>query len=164
MASRISPSCCKPRESSAARQVNQFQVGLLAQSDRDNWGAEQSKNAADGLRKLDKRSLMRLMNVGLLANVCRFPKPTTEMLFDYADDQSLEENKLVKISPNAETLEKVLSAIRERARSGKSFALGFPTECYDLSLTGKGHDVRSWLTHWLAAGFGPTGASAGARR
>lgn len=136
---------------------------LYAISDRERWGPNQAKNAADGLKGLDKRTLIRLMKVGLLANVCRYPNPKAEMLFDYADDESLSENKLVDITPSSKIMRDVQTIIREQEKkAGKPFELGQPTECYELTLTGKGQDVRSWLTHWLSSEFNPNDAKSGA--
>jgi hypothetical protein len=133
---------------------------LTAQLDRDHWGEDQSKNAARGVKALDRRSLMRLMNVGLLHNVCRYPNPTVSMSFDYAIDQSLKENGLAQIIPNRKTLEDVLATIREKeqANAAKPFSLGRPIECYDVVLTASGYDVRTWVSHWLVAHFDPVAA------
>jgi|GEM_PF-1406385 hypothetical protein len=122
-----------------------------------NWGDAQSKNAVEGIKALDRKSLIRLMNVGLLKNVCKFQKPTADMTFDYAADISLDKAGLIQIQQDPETLERVLAEIRKRESGprGKPSDIGYPTDCYNLSLTSKGFDVRTALAGSIVASLDP---------
>jgi len=121
---------------------------------RKYWTPEQSKNAAEGLGELDQKGVVRLMNVGLLRNVCRFEKPTADILSDNAIDKALEERKLVALDVRPELLERVRQDIKKQeAATGRPLEIGQPLLCYDIRLTNKGFDARTALVHSLAAGF-----------
>jgi hypothetical protein len=123
---------------------------------RANWKDEQSQNAAEGLKSLDKRGLTRLLTVGLLQNVCRFEKPNGDMLTDIATDKLLEEKEMVTLEPQPATLQKVREDIRKReALTGKPSDIGYPTDCYNPQLTKKGFDVRTAIVQGVAESFQP---------
>lgn len=132
---------------------------LTTGSLREYWGDAQVANASKGLKSLDKRGLIRLMNVGLLANICQFEKANADILADTATDKGLEEKQLVSLVRNPETTNAVRADIRKReAATGKDSDIGYPLDCYDLKLTDKGHDVRTAIVYGLGAQFGAAGA------
>ncbi len=140
---------------------------VLGQADRNGWNADNSENAAQGAKQLksgDKQALMRLMNVGLLDNLCHFTKPTAAMQAAYGIDHLLQSYGLVRIETNEKMKRDVESRIRvrESAPGGKPSDIGYPTECYDLKLTPKGYDARTWFTHTLVDQFGAAAPAAAA--
>lgn len=123
---------------------------------RDNWKDKQSVNASEGLKSLDKRGLIRLLNIGLLHNVCEFEKANSDMRFDNASDKKLEEKQLVSpLIDNPKTTNAVRSDIRKRetAPGGKPSDIGYPVKCYDLTLTDKGQDARTAIVQSLGCRF-----------
>lgn len=131
---------------------------------RNGWSEENSVNAADGVKLLksgNKQALIRLLNVGLLNDLCRFSKATPAMQVDYAMDRFLEGVGLVRIENNETTKKAVEAHMREAesAPRGKPSNIGYPSECYDLKLTAKGYDARTWITHAAVDNFGAAAAA-----
>ena len=108
------------------------------------------------IEEFDKRGLIRLLNIGLLHNVCEFEKANSDMRFDNASDKKLEEKQLVSpLIDNPKTTNVVRSDIRKRetAPGGKPSDIGYPVKCYDLTLTDKGQDARTAIVQSLGCRF-----------
>ena len=122
---------------------------------RENWGRQQSRNAAKALKSLDKRELARLMDVEMLSYVCRDENATSEKLYEYVVDKSLEEKKLVELTPRPDIMTKRLAEIKAQAAAPlrKSADTTAPSECYDLKLSSKGYDVRTVIIRTIGAKY-----------
>lgn len=130
--------------------------GVVTEDLERFWTEAQSLNALHGLKSLDKAGLIRLMNVGLLQDVCKFEKATSGILADNATDKALEEKQLVVLSRSPETLAAVRAKIKKReVETGKMSDIGYPLDCYNVTLTDKGRDVRTAIVSGLAAHFNP---------
>ncbi|WP_036282270.1 hypothetical protein [Methylocystis sp. ATCC 49242] len=120
------------------------------------YGPEQAANASEGLKSLDKKGLVRIMNVGLLKNICQFEKPNADILSDNATDKALEEKRLVRIIQNPAQTETVRSQIkRNEIATHKPSDIGYPVSCYDIELTNRGYDVRTAVVQAMGARFEP---------
>lgn len=121
---------------------------------------ELSRNAAREIETLRPEEYERLMQIGLLANLCEFEKPSPRKRADVAIDYSLEEKKLVRIVDSPDTYLFVAASQREKAARPEASANGDPRFCYVLALTDLGRDVRTVLTQSLKPWFGGQGRAA----
>ncbi|CAN2532821.1 hypothetical+protein [Methylocapsa aurea] len=103
------------------------------------------------LNALEPRMALRLLQVGLLANLCEFEQATTSMIDDFSTDRHLQDRGLATLVDNPQTKAKVLAI---QAKAGKKPDIGEPRACYDIALTDHGWDVRTALVHVVSAGFG----------
>jgi hypothetical protein len=103
------------------------------------------------LNALEPRMALRLLQVGLLANLCEFDKPTTSMIDDFSTDHHLQDRGLASLVENPQIKAKVIA---QQAKAGKKSDIGEPRACYDITLTDHGWDVRTALVHVVSAGFG----------
>jgi hypothetical protein len=116
---------------------------------------KEKRRVAQDVRSLEPRLVSRLLEVGLLTNLCEFEKPTTGMIDAFAVDHHLQDRGLVTLSDDPHTRTRVLAQIREReASSRKKSDIGDPRACYDMSLTDHGRDVKTAVVQVVSAGFG----------
>lgn len=113
---------------------------------KDNWSDNNTKNAFDGLKTLDKRELERLMRLGDGGfSVVRCKKENAQTLYEHAVDKSLEEKGLVTL--------KELPGCAPAGDCG-------PAQCYEMKATGAGHDVQTAVISSIGAPPAPAAASA----
>jgi hypothetical protein len=103
------------------------------------------------LYSLEPRMALRLLQVGLLANLCEFEKPTTSMIDDFSTDRHLQDRGLARLVDSPQTKARVLVM---QAKAGRTSDIGEPRSCYEIALTEHGWDVRTALVHVVSAGFG----------
>jgi hypothetical protein len=117
--------------------------------------AKDRRRVARDLNALEPRMALRLLQVGLLANLCEFDKPTTSMIDDFSTDHHLQDRGLASLVENPQIKAKVIA---QQAKAGKKSDIGEPRACYDITLTDHGWDVRTALVHVVSAGFGSAAA------
>ncbi|MBU3886944.1 hypothetical protein FM996_19720 [Methylosinus sporium] len=113
--------------------------------------AKDRRRVARDLNTLEPRMALRLLQVGLLANLCEFERPTTSMIDDFSTDHHLQDRGLASLVDNPQIKARVIA---ELAKAGGKPGIGEPRACYDITLTDHGWDVRTALVHVVSAGFG----------
>ncbi|PWB82543.1 MAG: hypothetical protein C3F11_11380 [Methylocystaceae bacterium] len=117
--------------------------------------SKDKRRIAQDVGKLEPRLVVRLLHVGLLANLCEFEKPTTGMIDDFGADHHLQDMGLVTLTDNPQTKTQVLADIKQReAAARKKSDIGDPRACYDLTLTDHGRDVKTAVVQVVSASFG----------
>ncbi len=116
-------------------------------------GADKSRVLAK-IQGLDSKEFVRLMYVGQLKNLCEFENPSTEMRNDAALDYGLRDKSLTKIEISPATLESVRAELAKLVAQGKSLDNGYPSKCYDMTLTDDGYNVKTVLVDNLSLAFG----------
>lgn len=116
-------------------------------------GADKSRVLAM-IQGLNSKEFVRLMYVGQLKNLCEFDKPSTEMRNDIALDYGLHDRGFVKIEVSPATLDSVRAQLAKIAAQGKSLDNGYPSKCYDMTLTDDGYNVKTVLVDNLSLAFG----------
>ncbi len=116
-------------------------------------GADKSRVLAK-IQGLDSKEFVRLMYVGQLKNLCEFENPSTEMRNDVALDYGLRDKSLTKIEISPATLESVRAELAKMVAQGKSLDNGYPSKCYDMTLTDDGYNVKTVLVDNLSLAFG----------
>lgn len=116
-------------------------------------GADKSRVLAM-IQGLDSKEFVRLMYVGQLKNLCEFDNPSTDMRNDVALDYGLRDKGFVKIEVSPGTLDSVRAALTKIAAQGKSLDNGYPSKCYDITLTDDGYNVKTVLVDNLSLAFG----------
>ncbi len=113
------------------------------------------RRIAQDVGGLEPRMVARLLDVGLLNNLCEFEKPTTGMIDSFGVDHHLQDRGLVTLTDNPQTKTNVLAAIRQReASTRKKSDIGDPRACYDMTLTDHGRDVKTAVVQVVSASFG----------
>jgi hypothetical protein len=156
-----------------AAQVSSIKI-LGVEVDLDEAGVDRALAAADAKRalfhvanltdaekrrvlalihSLDGKEFIRLMYVGQLKNLCEFENPSTEMRSDVALDYELRDKGLTKIEVNPATLESVRAELAKVVAQGKNLDNGYPSTCYDMTLTDDGYNVKTVLVKNLSATF-----------
>jgi len=113
-------------------------------------GPDKSKVAQDAGALMDA-DVVRLLNVGLLENLCDYELATTQMKQDFETDMRLRDKGLVRIAED----EKLKNELLHKTKSHKDAPsdIGHPVTCYSMALTDHGRDVRTALTYAYAATF-----------
>jgi len=106
------------------------------------------------INQLDPRSLVRLLQVGTLKDLCVFSRPTAEMDEMVGVDHRLEELGLVARYFSDDQTSFVTARMQEyEKRDKKPASIGAPLRCYELTLTAEGLDVRTVIAHMLGSAF-----------
>jgi hypothetical protein len=121
-------------------------------------GPDKSKVARAAADMTDA-DVVRLLNVGLLENLCDYELATTQMTQDFETDKRLRDKGFVHIVED----EKLKSELLRKAKShrDKPSDIGHPVTCYSMVLTDRGRDVRTALTYAYAAAFAKNQSAAG---
>jgi hypothetical protein len=97
------------------------------------------------------------MYVGTLSNLCEFEKPNAQMYEAVGTDHRLAELDFVELKDAPELKAVAEKAIRDaEVKSGVKSSIGAPRSCYTMSLTSKGANVRTVITHMFATAFSGT--------
>lgn len=110
-----------------------------------------SDQAARDVNSLDARSLVRLLYVGTLPDLCLFSGARPAALEDVATDFRLREMGLVRIVESEDLRQTVA------ARKDLDPALGAPIKCYQMTMTDRGQDAKSALAFMLGDAFAHAG-------
>lgn len=114
---------------------------------KNNWGADETRNAVEGLRELDQRELTRLVDLGKpLLGQCRYAKSNVDQLYEYATDKSLAAKGLATLRDDSA----LLAQKQDEAAKG-GLPNGAPIECYDIELAKPGLDVRTAIVRSLGS-------------
>ncbi len=103
------------------------------------------EEVAKAIAKLEPEEFVRLMEVGLLDNLCEFERPTAKMRGDVALDYRLQEKGLVTVAKN--------EAKRAAIAADPSPDIGRPFSCYDLYLTDLGRNVKTVVVQSFKSAF-----------
>lgn len=110
--------------------------------------------ALDRIRGLNQAEFVRLMNVGQLGATCEYSNPNTKMRYDVATDYSLVDKGLVEMIESADVLEQTKQYVAAQLEKGADWTIGRPGQCYLLTLTEEGADVKSALVGSFGSAFG----------
>lgn len=111
--------------------------------------ADKQKDVLDSIRALNSTDFIRLMAVGQLNNLCEYAHPTPRMREDVATDYRLQQKGLTEIEPNQKLTEEIA---RRDAPDGHE-SIGRPLECYEMTLTARGANVKTVIVQNLAPAF-----------
>jgi hypothetical protein len=121
-----------------------------------NVAADKKNRVLPLIRQLDSEEFIRLMWVGQLKDLCEFEDPSARMRADTARDYKLRDLGLVKIEISPPILESVRSALAKQAAHGETLSNGYPRQCYDMTLTEDGFNVKTALVHNFSKAFNGT--------
>jgi hypothetical protein len=87
---------------------------------------------------------------------CDYDHATAQMRLFAAADQGLFEKKLVELRRSPELIETVRRATKDhKPETGKSPGIGNPSNCYTMTLTPDGSNLKSIIVLELKKAFGP---------
>ncbi len=136
------------------------QANVSAHLDPFSVNAAEKSKVLDTLQGLEPDQFERLMNVGLLADLCDFEHPTAEMRRQSAVDYELKEKGLTSIFDSHRLLQEVTEKIKMgEISSGKPSDIGYPRSCYFMNLTDTGLNTRTAIVTILSRAFDPRVAS-----
>jgi hypothetical protein len=116
------------------------------------------------IEQLDQRSLVRLLQVGTLSNLCIYSTPTAEMEAMVGIDHRLEDLRLVTRFFSDDARAFVAGRLMEIERKAHAPSTnGVPLKCYEMALTAEGLDVRTVIAHMLGTAFARNAAPNGAQ-
>jgi hypothetical protein len=108
----------------------------------------------DRIHGLNQAEFVRLMSVGQLDATCEYGAPNTKMRFDVATDYSLVDKELVEMIDSADLLERTKQYAAAAIGRGDKWTIGRPSNCYLLTLTELGANVKSALVGSFGSAFG----------
>lgn len=87
---------------------------------------------------------------------CDYDHATAEMRLYSAADHGLEEKGLVEFAITPEMTTRVREAAKKiEAKDGKPLEIGVPSNCYQMTLTDAGRNLKSMIVAELKRAFGP---------
>jgi hypothetical protein len=119
----------------------------------EKFTADQKRDVFKKIRALTAKEVERLMQVGMLRDLCEYANPKPDMRMDVAIDYELEKKGFTNINPSPDTLEWVKGGQAEAIAKGKSVDIGPPLTCYAMTLTPAGYNVKTVLVKNLSAAF-----------
>jgi hypothetical protein len=87
---------------------------------------------------------------------CDYDKATAQMRLFSAADQGLSEKHLVEQNHDPKLTTKKRAEVEDiRKKTGKPLDIGSPSDCYQMTLTNTGRDLKSLMVSELTRVFGP---------
>ncbi len=106
------------------------------------------------VNSLEPGEFERLMNVGDLGALCDYQRPTVEMRRMLALDYQLQAKGLTAIADDPELKARIKGqAMVDEETSGKPSGIGYPHNCYVMTLTDTGRNVKTALVKILSGAF-----------
>lgn len=105
------------------------------------------------LAHLDAEWLPRLLNVGALDGTCDFHRTTPDIREAVATDQKLQTLGLVDLRDAEDVKARVLENMKSALDKGKGWEAGAPSQCYHMTLTGRGWRIKTAVLEFLASGL-----------
>jgi hypothetical protein len=147
----------------SARSINIFGVEVAfdephvdqALLSYDHVASADEKRVHDLIAGLTAEEFDRLMQIGEINEnkLCKFEHPSDRMRNNAALDEEMEHKGLEKIDPSQKNLDAVRDQLAKDKAHGKSWDIGSPLSCYEMTLTGDGQNVKTVLVRNLSLGF-----------
>ena len=105
-----------------------------------------SRQAAEDVNKLDQHTLVRLLYVGDLRNLCLFGNAKADLIENVATDYRLRDLGLVTLEESEALRDKV-------SKEAIDPALGVPVKCYEMALNTRGREAKTAIAFMVGAAF-----------
>jgi hypothetical protein len=112
---------------------------------------------AQAVRELDSKQLIRLMTVGTTSTSCEYEYPKPEMRSAIAHDHELADMGLAQIVWKTDLVREILARRESDIHAGRTWEIGAPVRCYEMTLTGPGADVKTAIVTNIAPAFNGLG-------
>lgn len=116
--------------------------------------AAETAKVLDAVNGLEPDEFERLMNVGDLGELCDYQRPTVEMRRMLMLDYQLQAKGITAIADDPELKARIKGQAKvDEETSGKPSDIGYPHNCYVMTLTDTGRNVKTALVKILSGAF-----------